>query len=77
MTPTTEPKGSIGKCKSPNCGATIWWVRSEKTGKMSPVNLDHSSHFATCPDAQIFSRKKVAQPDKQTAKKFNVGLKST
>jgi len=57
MTPTTKPKGEVGKCKSPRCDAVIWWVRNEKTGKLSPFNIDGSSHFKTCIDAKIFRRK--------------------
>ena len=39
------------------CNALIYWIRTEK-GKAMPVNPDGVSHFATCPDAKEFRRKK-------------------
>jgi hypothetical protein len=39
------------------CKATIYWIKTSK-GKNMPVNPDGTSHFATCPQAATFHRKK-------------------
>lgn len=52
------PDGSVGDagtCRS--CGAVIAWVKT-KNGKSAPMNLDGTSHFATCPNADAW-RKRV------------------
>lgn len=46
-----------GKCKG--CGEKIWWVFT-KNGKRSPIRADGVSHFADCPKAGTFRRKKNA-----------------
>jgi hypothetical protein len=39
------------------CKATIYWIVTLK-GKKMPVNPDGTSHFATCPQAATFRRRK-------------------
>lgn len=38
------------------CGATILMVQ-HKNGKWGPYDLDGTTHFATCPQADRFKRK--------------------
>ncbi len=44
-----------GKCSG--CGAAIFWVVT-KNGKRAPFNADAVSHWATCPQAESFRKKK-------------------
>lgn len=46
----------LGHCRS--CGAEIMWTINEKSGRRSPVNLDGVSHFATCPDAAKWRKRR-------------------
>jgi hypothetical protein len=39
------------------CQATIYWLVTEK-GKRMPVDPDGTPHWATCPNAQEFRRRK-------------------
>lgn len=41
-------------CKG--CGQSITWMLTEN-GKSTPLNLDGTTHWATCPDAKKFKRK--------------------
>jgi len=43
------------KCRSKDCGAIIYWIKTEG-GKAMPVDPDGTSHFATCPDAERFRK---------------------
>lgn len=43
--------GDAGFCRS--CKAAIVWTVT-KNGKKAPTNLDGSSHWGTCPDAQTW-----------------------
>jgi hypothetical protein len=43
------------RCRS--CDAEIWWWKNPKTGSMSPVNADSTSHFANCPNARDWRKK--------------------
>lgn len=56
----TVPPGyvldSLGHCRS--CHAAIAWYITP-TGKRAPVDRDGTSHFATCPDAQAWRRRKA------------------
>lgn len=45
--------GDLGACRS--CKAEIVWTIT-KNGKKSPLNLDGTSHFGTCPDADRFRK---------------------
>lgn len=48
--------GRIEACRS--CGAKVVWIQLP-TGSRMPVNLDsRESHFATCPQADQWRRKK-------------------
>lgn len=38
-----------GTCRS--CGASVFWLKSDATGKITIWNPDGVSHFATCPNA--------------------------
>lgn len=42
-------------CRS--CGAPITWVKTE-SGKWMPLDPDGTSHFATCPDAAKWRKKR-------------------
>jgi len=46
----TEP----AECRG--CGMIIYWITVKE--KPMPVNPDGVSHFATCPKADVFRRKK-------------------
>ena len=48
-------KGQIAKCKG--CGKVIRWTITE-AGRWTPVNLDGSTHWATCSRANLFKPKK-------------------
>jgi hypothetical protein len=62
---STPPFGSVipagyefqgtGTCRA--CGAPMNWCET-KAGKRAPLNLDGTSHFATCPDAERFRKAK-------------------
>ena len=41
-------------CKG--CGATIWFLVNDRTGRAAPYNADGESHFSTCPRAKEFSK---------------------
>lgn len=52
--------GNPAKCggeAGTGCGAEIWWVTT-KFKKAMPLNADAAPHWATCPKAQDFRRKK-------------------
>ncbi|MFB2878697.1 hypothetical protein [Floridanema aerugineum] len=38
------------------CKARVNWVKTPN-GKYTPINLDGSTHWATCPDAKRFKKK--------------------
>jgi hypothetical protein len=48
--------GEEGNCRS--CGAPIWWIK-HRNGRTGIYNIDGTSHFSTCPDAQ--NHRKVDQ----------------
>jgi len=49
--------GGIGQEKCRSCRALVTWVKTEK-GKWMPVDPDGTSHFATCPNANDWRKKK-------------------
>lgn len=56
-------KDVVTKCRS--CGASIWWGITQ-AGKNCPFdvvdgNLTLTPHFATCPDARKWSKKRKAR----------------
>ena len=65
---STEPL-QISKCRSEHCGADIVWLKT-RGGKNMPVDAGtvnltndaifdgarHTSHYATCPDANRFRK---------------------
>jgi hypothetical protein len=65
----TRPEGAVepregyqyrdaGKCKG--CGAPmIWW--ETPAGKLSPHDLDGTSHFATCPLQERFRKQREVE----------------
>lgn len=56
--PTLDaPQGERAICRGANCGATIYW-RLTASGCRCPFNADGSVHWATCPDAPSFKRRK-------------------
>lgn len=52
--------GDPGRCKA--CGADVWWIRTRK-GKVMPWNRWGESHFADCPRADDFRKKKPVKHD--------------
>ncbi len=38
------------------CGAPMYFVRMTKSGKLNPYTVSGVSHFADCPDAELFRR---------------------
>jgi hypothetical protein len=50
--------GKEGTCRG--CGATIWWVKNA-AGKSQPYSRQGISHFADCPKAAEFRKKREAQ----------------
>jgi hypothetical protein len=53
-----EPEGDRGICRAPECRAVIWWQVTAK-GKRTPVNADGSPHWADCPAAKSFSKRRT------------------
>jgi hypothetical protein len=50
------PEGSrSGICRG--CGAKVIWIVT-KAGRNMPVDSDGTSHFATCPQAKQFRKRK-------------------
>jgi hypothetical protein len=54
---TFEIPSSANPTECRGCRALIYWIKTA-AGKAMPVNPDGVSHFATCPDAKEFRRKK-------------------
>ena len=67
------PKGTrASQCGGPTCKAVVFWISHPSTGRAHPVDCDVDggaeptardagrgvSHFATCPDAALFRRRK-------------------
>lgn len=52
------PEGTKGvPCRS--CGETIYFIpRPREPEKKHPVNVDGVSHFATCPEAEAYRKRK-------------------
>lgn len=50
--------GRQQQCTGPTCRQMIFMVHHVDSGKYAPYNLDGSSHFITCPDRDLFRRKK-------------------
>jgi len=45
-----------GKCSHQICRMDIHWIRTPN-GKATPLNLDGSPHWATCPGSKEFKRR--------------------
>lgn len=52
----------IDKRRCRGCVATVYWWRTP-SGKASPHDIDGTSHFATCPNADQFRRPKKEPTD--------------
>ena len=66
----TEDLGDPGECRA--CGAKIFWQKTE-AGKNTPVNPDGTTHWATCPKAELFKTdEKEAKQDISGAKEVPV-----
>lgn len=50
-----EPQGT-GECRS--CHAPVTWARHSRTGSRAPFNPDGISHYATCPQAPDWRKKR-------------------
>jgi hypothetical protein len=53
---TFEIPASANPTECRGCKALIYWIKPKE--KAMPVNPDGTSHFATCPKAAEFRRKK-------------------
>ena len=61
IVPTLESlNGDRAICRGRNCGATIYWVKTE-AGKLMPLNADGSPHWGSCPDVASFKRKRASK----------------
>lgn len=58
-TPEGWTAGDIGECRS--CLAPVMWATTGD-GAKNPVNPDGVTHFATCPDASSWRRRKPVAP---------------
>lgn len=52
--------GDPGICKG--CKAEMFWVE-HRNGKRAPYNSDGTNHFITCPDSELFKRRKSYAAD--------------
>ena len=58
----TIPEGAIASpCKG--CGEPIYWIKTIR-GQNMPLNLDGTSHWATCPKAGEFRQKEDPRQNK-------------
>jgi len=50
---------NLGRAKCRACGEDIFWVKT-KNGKLMPMNFNElkQTHFATCPEADKFRKRK-------------------
>jgi hypothetical protein len=48
--------GDKGQCRG--CGAEIWWITHNKSGKKVPYTPEGLNHFADCPAAAQFKKPK-------------------
>lgn len=51
--------GQPGVCREKSCAAPVVWIVTA-AGKRMPCNADGTSHFATCPAAVRFRKKRGA-----------------
>lgn len=51
--------GDLGTCRS--CAAPVMWATT-RSGAKNPINPDGVSHFATCPQASSWRRRKPVTP---------------
>lgn len=54
--------GNPSTCRG--CGDPIWWITT-KYKKAMPLNNDLTLHFASCPEARKFRKKKVEEKDEK------------
>ena len=47
--------GELGHCKG--CGAVVYWV-THRSGKKAPYTQDATIHFANCPQAARFRKRR-------------------
>jgi hypothetical protein len=50
---------TLGRCRAEACRAVVLWARTP-AGRTMPLDRDGTSHFATCPDAARFRRRRTA-----------------
>jgi len=58
---TIPPGAPLVACRAASCGEPIYWVKSA-VGRNMPINRDGSPHFASCPAADAFRRRRQAAP---------------
>jgi hypothetical protein len=56
------PSAPIDTRTSRSCGARIAWLRTT-SGRLAPVNADGISHFATCPQAEDWRKRKATREE--------------
>jgi hypothetical protein len=49
--------GVPGSCLGPNCHADVLWV-VHINGRRTPYDPDGTNHFITCPDRELFKRRR-------------------
>lgn len=59
--------GERSACRGPNCKQEIVFML-HRNGKLTPYNPDGTSHYTTCPDRDLFSkRRKTNATDRNAA----------
>lgn len=64
------PSSTLGMIKRAGpcsgCEERVWWLQTFKTGVWMPVNVDdpNTSHFATCPHADEFRKRRTPAKSK-------------
>lgn len=56
------PSAAIDTRTCRSCGARIAWLRTT-SGRLAPVNADGISHFATCPQAEDWRKRKATREE--------------
>jgi hypothetical protein len=52
---------TVRTCRS--CGARIAWLKTIKTGSLTPVEASGESHFARCPDSPSWRKPKAGREE--------------
>jgi len=63
---------SIGRCRAEACRAVVLWAHTP-AGRHMPLDRDGAAHFATCPEAERFRRKRADGPNRGRRRSDRVG----